>query len=146
MLKNEKQYNSANLQLQKWLKALEVHAKRVAEKQEPDWLLEEEKFGIDQQIQQLQSELREYEDTAAGKKQLPSPTIVVAQLPALLVSCRIARHWTQKDLAERVGMHENQIQKYESEDYACASLQTISKIAVALQNDESHEMQRPACE
>ena len=139
MLKNEKQYNSVKAQLLKWLKAQNVLQTRIAERQAPEWLLSEEKFDIEEQIKQLQAELKEYDDTLAGRKQLLSPTAVLAQLPDLLVSCRIAKHWTQKDLAEHVGMHENQIQKYESENYACASLQTLTKIAVAMQEEESSD-------
>jgi HTH-type transcriptional regulator / antitoxin HigA len=54
------------------------------------------------------------------------------QDPQLLISWRIARHWTQRQLADRLGMHENQIQKYEAEDYSCASLETITRIAAIL--------------
>jgi ribosome-binding protein aMBF1 (putative translation factor) len=134
MLKNEKQYNSAKAKLQKWLKAQDQLQKGASAGQ-PEWVIAEQAFGIQEQINQLQADVKEYEDTLAGKKKLPDPSLV-AQIPYLLVSWRIARHWTQKDLAERVCLHENQIQKYESENYAGASLQTISKIAEALTGDE----------
>ncbi|MBU6454103.1 MAG: helix-turn-helix domain-containing protein, partial [Cyanobacteria bacterium REEB67] len=105
----------------------------------PEWLLEEEKFGIEQQIKQLEKDVQDYNDLAAGKKKLPSPTLIVAQIPDLLVSCRIAKHWTQKELAERVGMPENQIQRYESQNYASVSLNVINRIATVLQNEDSEE-------
>ena len=130
MLKNEKQYNSAKAKLMKWLNAQE-QLKNGASKELPDWVAAEHNFGVEQEIKQLEAEIQEYEDTLAGQKQLPDPSLI-QQIPALLISWRIARHWTQRDLAERVQMHENQIQKYESENYACASLQTIAKIAEAL--------------
>ncbi len=101
---------------------LTKRASRASTNAAPDWLLEEEKFGIEQQIKQLEKGVQDYDDLAAGKKTLPSPMLIVAQIPDLLVSCRIAKHWTQKELAERVGMPENQIQRCESQIYASVSL------------------------
>lgn len=134
MLKNEKQYNSAKAKLQKWLKTLE-QLNAGASAGQPEWLIEEQRFGVEEEIRQLQAELQEYDDTYAGKKQLPDPS-VVEQIPFLLISWRIARRWTQRDLADRVQLHENQIQKYESENYARASMQTVTKIAAALRSAE----------
>jgi ribosome-binding protein aMBF1 (putative translation factor) len=134
MLKNEKQYNSAKAKLQKWLKTQEQlrHGVSACDK---EWLIAEQSFGVEQEIKQLQAELQEYEDTLTGKKELPDPSLI-GQIPYLLISWRIARNWTQRDLAERLKMHENQIQKYESENYACASFQTISRIAEVLRRSE----------
>jgi HTH-type transcriptional regulator/antitoxin HigA len=135
VLKNEKQYISAKAKLLKWLKTHE-QLQSGASQGLPQWVIAEQNFSVEEQIEQLQVEIQEYEDTSAGKTELPDPSLV-EKIPYLLISWRIARHWTQRDLAERVQMHENQIQKYESENYACASLQTISKIAEALRSPET---------
>ncbi|MBZ0186121.1 MAG: helix-turn-helix domain-containing protein [Candidatus Obscuribacterales bacterium] len=137
MIKNQKQLNSTKAKLRKWLKNKE-QLLAGASKGEPEWLIAEQTFGVDQQIKQLQSEIQKYEDTVAGNVTLPDPCLV-SEIPQLLISWRIVRHWTQKDLANRVGLHENQIQKYESEDYRAASLQTLTKIAAILCNNESAE-------
>lgn len=130
MIKNEKQYNSTKVKLQKWLATKEQALAGVAGEQ-PEWLVAEQLFGINEQIKQLTAEIEEYDETVSGKAKLPDPSLV-SQIPLLLIKWRIARHWTQRDLAEQVGLHENQIQKYESENYGHASLQTVSKIAAAL--------------
>lgn len=130
MIKNEKQYNSTKVKLQKWLATKEQALAGVAGEQ-PEWLVAEQLFGINEQIKQLTAEIEEYDETVSGKAKLPDPSLV-SQIPLLLIKWRIARHWTQRDLAEQVGLHENQIQKYESENYVHASLQTVSKIAAAL--------------
>jgi HTH-type transcriptional regulator / antitoxin HigA len=137
MLKNEKQYKSARAALQKWVRNRDVLKQRAASPEHPAWLLEEEKFAIEQAIKQLQADIEEYEDTVAGKKEPPPAVVYAEQLPSLLIRWRLHRHWTQRQLAERVGMHENLIQKYESENYGCVSLQTITKIATVLQAEES---------
>jgi len=137
MLKNEEQYKSARVALQKWIANRAVLSIRHAEGNHPEWLLKEEGFAIDETIKQLEADIQEYEDTVAGKKQLPPPVAFAEELPDLLIRWRLARHWTQRQLAERLGMQENLIQKYESENYGCVSLHTIRKIAAELQGGES---------
>ncbi len=139
MIKNEKQYNSAKAKLQKWLITKEQVLARVASDQ-PEWLVAEQLFGVEEQIRQLGAEIEEYDATVSGKAILPDPSLV-SEIPLLLIRWRSARHWTQRDLAEQVGLHENQIQKYESENYGHASLQTVSKIAAALKLDKTSSQQ-----
>ena len=40
----------------------------------------------------------------------------------MLVKARIARGWTQRQLAEALGMADQQIQRYEANDYRSTSL------------------------
>lgn len=54
------------------------------------------------------------------------------QLAAVLVKARIARGWTQRQLAEALGMAEQQIQRYEANDYRSTSLARLCDIANAL--------------
>jgi HTH-type transcriptional regulator/antitoxin HigA len=51
---------------------------------------------------------------------------------ALLVAARIVRRLSQKDLARKLGMPEQQIQRYEAERYKSISLQRYQKVARAL--------------
>jgi HTH-type transcriptional regulator/antitoxin HigA len=133
MLKNERQYNSARTQLKAWMKNLEVLAQREAQKVVADWLLEEERFGIEQQIKQLSAEIQEYEELLAGKKPAMPPAAVLDDLPKMLIQWRIYRRWTQKELAIRLGMQENQLQKYEAENYSGVAFQNLQKIAHVLE-------------
>ena len=50
----------------------------------------------------------------------------------VLIIARIARGLSQADLAERLGMREQQIQRYESERYRSISLQNFKRVATAL--------------
>ena len=56
---------------------------------------------------------------------------MVADLPAILIKARIARGLSQKDLAERVGLKEQQIQRYETTDYTTANLARIKEVVNA---------------
>lgn len=130
MIKNEKQYKIAKSNLEKWLKTLE-QVRTMAQPSTPKWVVREQLLGTEEQVRQLKAELKEYEDTASGKRPLPDPSLI-DQIPFLLISWRIARQLTQRQLAEKAGIHENLLQKYEADNYGCASYNTIMHIAHVL--------------
>jgi transcriptional regulator with XRE-family HTH domain len=83
------------------------------------------------QIADLDMQLRDYEVLRAGALE----TVVVASLTDLsdaLVRARIASGLTQRELAERLGLKEQQVQRYESEGYASASLSRLQQVMTAL--------------
>ena len=49
-----------------------------------------------------------------------------------LVKGRIARGWTQTELARALGMPKQQVQRYEATEYASASLGRMARVAAAL--------------
>ncbi|MBM3120960.1 MAG: helix-turn-helix transcriptional regulator [Chloroflexi bacterium] len=49
-----------------------------------------------------------------------------------LVQARVARGWTQAQLAQALGMAKQQIQRYEATEYGAASLHRIARVAEAL--------------
>ena len=53
-----------------------------------------------------------------------------------LVDARIAQGLTQRELAERLGIHQQQIARWESERYDCVSLARLTKVAAVLGVDE----------
>nr|WP_306264728.1 XRE family transcriptional regulator [Pararhizobium sp. IMCC3301] len=50
-----------------------------------------------------------------------------------LIIARIAKGWSQADLAEKLGMREQQVQRYEAERYRSINLQRFREIASTLQ-------------
>ena len=56
----------------------------------------------------------------------------IDDLPVGLIRARIALRLTQKQLAERVGLKEQQIQRYEETDYVSASFSRLQEIIKAL--------------
>ncbi len=90
------------------------------------------------QLDQLQSEyeilleqIKEYESLSSGEqKEFEMQSL--QDLPIALIKARIARSWTQKQLAEVVGVKEQQIQRYEAEMYQSANLATLARVAEAL--------------
>jgi HTH-type transcriptional regulator / antitoxin HigA len=83
------------------------------------------------QLDDLQIEIAEYDELRSGTTTtFESPTL--AGLADALIKARIARGWTQADLADALGVAEQQVQRYEASRYAGASLARLGDIATAL--------------
>ncbi len=87
--------------------------------------------GLEGQATDLREELAEYEKLRDG-----STTVIEATslggLADALIKARIARGWTQRQLADRLGVAEQQVQRYESTSYRTASLARLCDIAETL--------------
>ena len=83
------------------------------------------------QIVDLKEELHIYESMRAGAFSLEQLE-VVSELSNMLIGARIAQGISQKELAERIGLKEQQIQRYEATDYASASLSRIREVVSGL--------------
>jgi len=83
------------------------------------------------QAEDLRAEVAEYELLRSGVVSTFEASSL-ADLPILLVKARIARGWTQRDLADALGVAEQQVQRYESTGYRSASLARLCDVASAL--------------
>ena len=87
--------------------------------------------ALSSQLDDLRVELAEYDELRSGAATtFESPTL--SGLADALIKARIARGWTQADLADALGVAEQQIQRYESSRYAGASLARLGDVASAL--------------
>jgi transcriptional regulator with XRE-family HTH domain len=152
MIRNERQYRITSRQRQLLADALEeAAARREHQLSEAAGLVgqddllrfELEQASIEGQLSDLDVQLREYEQLRAGARDHVHVTSF-GQLPKALVQARIAAGWSQRDLAERLGLKEQQIQRYEAEDYASASLSRLEEVRSALGVEIDAGIQLPA--
>jgi transcriptional regulator with XRE-family HTH domain len=88
--------------------------------------------GMDSQLEDLREQVRDYQALRAGKikgRILHS----IRELPDALIEGRIARRFTQKQLGQKLGIPEQQIQRYEQTRYSGASIERLGEVADALQ-------------
>ena len=131
MIKNERQYKITRAQAARFSNALESLWQRADTKDSLHPLIvKAQEDALRSQLADLDAELREYESLKAGEFQMDSLK-VVADLPSILIKARIAQGMSQKDLAERIGLKEQQIQRYEATDYASANLARIKEVVRA---------------
>lgn len=135
MITNDRQYRITNAQLKKLERAL----LELAEQDEAvDSLVGLSMEALRSEIEVLRSELLEYVKLREGS----SESFAVASLrdlPVALIRARIARGMSQRNLAEALGLKEQQIQRYEATEYLSASLRRLLQIASIVGVDVTSE-------
>lgn len=128
MIYSDKQCSVSNAQLAKLQDALAAAKGRATEQA---WLKQAEIDGLKSQIADIEAELAEYDLLKSGQVSF-SRTYALEELPRVLVQARIASGMSQTDLAEKLGMKPQQVQRYEATDYMGASLGRLIEISKAL--------------
>jgi transcriptional regulator with XRE-family HTH domain len=131
MIKNDRQYRLTKAHAREFSLALTNAATQSVPKGIDPALADVQRDALDSQLQEMLQDLREYEALKEGKITVFEAESL-AELPLLLVKARIARGLTQKDLAESLNVKEQQVQRWEANDYAAASLETLKAVSEAL--------------
>ena len=131
MIKNERQYRITRAKAEKFASALgELSKSRRGGTHL--LLLKAEEGALRSQLVDLQAQIGEYDALRSGR--VPAPDLAsFSNVPEALIRARIAKGLSQKELAERLGLKEQQIQRYEASDYASASLSRIREVIDALE-------------
>ena len=99
--------------------------------------------AVRSQLGDLQAEIAEYEQLRSGTIR----SFEAGSLPELavaLVKARIAKGWSQRRLADKLGVAEQQIQRYESTGYTSASLARLCDVVAALGVDVHEVVSLPS--
>ena len=130
MIKNERQYRITKAQVAEFDTTL-TQFEREDTSSLHALLRQAQLDALRSQRADLQSAVEEYEELRQHR-----PTVIEAgsldELPRALIRARIALGLSQKELAEKMGLKEQQLQRYEATDYASASLSRIQEVAAAL--------------
>ena len=137
MIKNERQYRAAKSHVDRFAHTLQtLRDGQIEGRGLHPLILKAQQEAISSQIADLESELRAYESLRRGEYRVDDLR-AVHELPSALIKARISLGLSQKDLAERIGLKEQQIQRYEATDYASASLTRITEVVEALNQDSA---------
>ena len=132
MIKNERQYKFTKTQVERFERTLaELRSRRPEDTDLHPLVSKAQEDAVSGQIVDLKEELHIYESMRAGAFSLEQLE-VVSELSNMLIGARIAQGISQKELAERIGLKEQQIQRYEATDYASASLSRIREVVSGL--------------
>lgn len=129
MIKNERQYRITKAQADKFDRALQA-ARQIATNVHP-LLRTAREQALASQLHDLRQQLQEYDALRTGI----TPVLEIdslAALPQALIKARIASGLSQKDLAERLDLKEQQVQRYEATDYESASFSRLLEVCQAL--------------
>jgi DNA-binding Xre family transcriptional regulator len=135
MIKNERQYRITKAQAQKFEQALiDLASSTEDQRQENPILFTAQVSALQSQLDDLQEELTDYETLVNYDNEEPLVFELnsLEALPLVLIKARIAAKMSHKDLAERLGLKEQQIQRYEATEYASANLTRLLEVSQAL--------------
>jgi HTH-type transcriptional regulator / antitoxin HipB len=137
MIQNERQYKITQTKL----RDLE---KDLAQLDPPDPSLHPRKIlarrnSLNILITELRQEITEYQQLRSGQvTQFALNSI--QELPIVMIKARIAAGLTQKDLAEKIGVQEQQIQRYEANNYHAIAFDRLQEVLQALKINFSQAM------
>jgi len=131
MIKNEREYRITKAQAGKFEHALAELSRSGGDPRLHPLLQKAEREAIQSQLEELQEQIAEFEALRSGKRSVLSLDSL-EELPQALIKARIAAGLTQRELAEKLGLKEQQIQRYEATEYASADLARLSEVARAL--------------
>jgi HTH-type transcriptional regulator / antitoxin HigA len=127
VITNERQYTISKAQAERFRQTLTTPAAGLHPR-----AAKAMREGLESQLNDLEQEIADYEALRSG-----TVTTIAAEslteLPVALVKARIIRNLTQKDLGERMGLPEQQIQRYEATLYKGVALERLQEVADALQ-------------
>jgi transcriptional regulator with XRE-family HTH domain len=153
MIRNERQYRTTVRQRQMLAEALDElegsislsggQSSSPVPRDRAAQIVELQRASLLGQLADLSNQVREYEQLRTG--QLAAARVSsLSDLPDALVRARIAAGLSQRELAGRLGMKEQQIQRYEAEDYAGASLSRLREVMEALGVEFEGDVQLPS--
>ena len=132
MINNERQYRITKTEAERFKRTLaELEAKGDAREGIHPRLAQAERDALQSQLDDLSREMTEYEALKSGSIKV-IPVESFEELADGLIKARIAAGLSQKALADRLDLKEQQIQRYESERYASASLERLQEVARAI--------------
>lgn len=134
MITNQREYRITKTELARFEEGLIAHDARDPRDLPPNvdpGMPQLMHNAIAGQIETLRAEINHYEQLRDGhitSRQITS----LRELPTALIEARIAARLTQRQLASRIDIAEQQIQRWEANDYSGVNLDRLQIVADAL--------------
>ncbi|MGI8559092.1 MAG: helix-turn-helix domain-containing protein [Solirubrobacteraceae bacterium] len=132
MITNERQYRITKAELRRFEEALAAQAAAGPGANVHPRIHQALMDATASERDELRDQLARYDDLRSGRvaqRTLSS----LRELPIALIEARIAARLTQRELAQRLGVPEQQVQRWEANSYAGVAIERLQEIADALQ-------------
>jgi transcriptional regulator with XRE-family HTH domain len=131
MITNERQRHIAEANLRRFEDAIRAHDARGPTPGVDPRLDRAMRDGAASQAADLRRELQQYADLREGRIRGRTFTSL-EELPTALVEARIAARLTQRELAERLGVAEQQVQRWEADRWSAVNTKRLQQVADVL--------------
>lgn len=131
MITNQREYRITESWIARFEKELVANETRELGPREDPGMRKMVHDAIASETETLRRQIDHYEQLRDGH--ITSREITsLRELPTALIEARIAARLTQRQLAERIGVAEQQIQRWEANDYSGVGIDRLQSIADAL--------------
>jgi DNA-binding Xre family transcriptional regulator len=131
VITNQREYRITKSWITRFEKELVANETRELGPREDPGMRQVVHDAIASEIETLRRQIDHYEQLRDGH--ITSREITsLRELPSALIEARIAARLAQRQLAERIGVAEQQIQRWEANDYSGVNLDRLQSIADAL--------------
>ncbi len=130
MIKNQKQVKITEEKIKELIKGKEELEKQRGKINNDSFDLSLNSFNS--MISDLERQMQKYKSLCEGNFHCFQPESL-EDISEILISARLAQKISQKELGEKIGVKEQQIQRYEATDYETASWTRIMNIAIVLE-------------
>ena len=131
MITNERQYRITKAELRRFEEALAAQAAAGPSPNVHPRIHQALMDATASERDELRAQLARYEDLRSGRV-VQRTLHSLRELPVALIEARIAARLTQRELAERLGLPEQQVQRWEANEYASVGVDRLQTIADAL--------------
>jgi DNA-binding Xre family transcriptional regulator len=132
MIANERQYRIANTELRRFEEALAAGAASEPSLDVHPRIRRAILDATASERDELRAQLARYDELRSGRIGQRTWNSL-RELPIALVEARIVARLTQRDLAERLGVPEQQVQRWEANSYMGVAIDRLQDIADALE-------------
>jgi HTH-type transcriptional regulator/antitoxin HipB len=132
VITNERQYRITRAELKRFEEALAAQSSAGPRTGVDPRIHQAMLDGMASQRDELREELERYDDLRSGRVAQRTLTSL-RELPIALIEARVAARLTQRELAKRLGVPEQQVQRWEANSYSGVGIERLQEIADALQ-------------
>jgi HTH-type transcriptional regulator/antitoxin HigA len=127
MITNQRQYQITQAQAERFRQALAAPAAPGLHPKAAKAMRD----GLKSQLHDLEAEIAEYDALRHGRTRALEAHSILG-IGEALIKARIMRNLTQKELAERLSLAEQQVQRYEATNYRGVAAERLQEVADAL--------------
>jgi ribosome-binding protein aMBF1 (putative translation factor)/cytidylate kinase len=131
MIKNERQFRITKAHAEKFRATIKTLESAPSDESVHPLLRKAELDGLRSQLADLEYEIEEYERLRSGQTKLVKVERF-EELPRALIQARIAAGLTHEQLAAKLKIKPQQVQRYEASEYQSASLSRVAEVVRVL--------------
>lgn len=129
VIQNERKYKISKAEANKFKQAI---TQLEAQSDTEPWKIKLQKNAMQSSLEELEQDLEAYRQLQNSQAPITLTLTSFDQIPNTLIQARIAKGWTQAELARQLGVKPQQVQNDEMTQYQTANFARLTRVASVL--------------